>query len=524
MSCRVSKSRYRVKLSKALQEQLLDALAKQQVCAIASKPPILGKRRFDTSVDIDSVPTKRARLTPPNTEQPDAEQPGVEQQPDTEQLGIEQPQPQPANGPFASFLRDFVDPPQQTRPKSIVDTHVFEWLDSVGLDREEHCRSDSFISNSSISNSYISNSFTSNSFISDSVISDSFIYRSAGDSVPRRLTRSAPPAMDRKNDAEGFAVPPTPVSTATASEVNEGDSASALLASSIEPSDVTEETLGSKPPSGKNLVEGPLYRSFNLYVNGISMHHPCDPMPDHVASLLGIVSKNRDSTDPSSDGTKRDRALHDLLMGATEPEVEEYFHSHLFPKFESSDILQRTIRQPMSKHTTPNPVPKYRVSTPVPDIVYGYNPENAFPQPRHRLLSMGLKAYANNQALLYPFFIVEFKADGPQGSGSLWVATNQCLGGSASCVNIAEFLNKHMEEQCKTDKDKVNFITSAAFSIAMNGTDARLHISWKDDSNYRMAIVDTFALQRVEHYIEFRKYVLNIIDWGKGPRLEAIRS
>ena len=48
---------------------------------------------------------------------------------------------------------------------------------------------------------------------------------------------------------------------------------------------------------------------------------------------------------------------------------------------------------------------------------------------------------ANTQGLVYPFFVIEFKADGPGGSGSMWVATNQCLGGSASCVKIAERLN-----------------------------------------------------------------------------------
>jgi hypothetical protein len=54
------------------------------------------------------------------------------------------------------------------------------------------------------------------------------------------------------------------------------------------------------------------------------------------------------------------------------------------------------------------------------------------------------------------------------------VATNQCLGGSASYVNIAERLNRRLK-QCKSDE--VRPIDSAALSIAMNGTEARLYIS-----------------------------------------------
>ena len=102
------------------------------------------------------------------------------------------------------------------------------------------------------------------------------------------------------------------------------------------------------------------------------------------------------------------------------------------------------------------------------------------------------------------------------------MATNQCLGGSASCVNIAERLNRQLRH-CKSDK--VRPIDSAAFSIAMNGTEARLFVSWKhDELKYYMAKVDSFLLQSPEHYLKFRRYVRNIIDWGKDKRLKEIRD
>jgi hypothetical protein len=104
----------------------------------------------------------------------------------------------------------------------------------------------------------------------------------------------------------------------------------------------------------------------------------------------------------------------------------------------------------------------------------------------------------------------------------MWVATNQCLGGSASCVNIAERLNRQLR-QCKNKK--VRPIDSAAFSIAMNGTEARLYVSWKhDELKYYTRKVDSFLLQKPKDYVEFRKHVLNIIDWGKDERLKEIQK
>lgn len=104
----------------------------------------------------------------------------------------------------------------------------------------------------------------------------------------------------------------------------------------------------------------------------------------------------------------------------------------------------------------------------------------------------------------------------------MWAATNQCLGGSTSCVNIAERLNRQLR-QC--NNKEIKLINSAAFSIAMNGTEARLYISWKhDELNYYMANVTSFLVQQPEQYVAFRKYVRNIIDWGKDTRLKEIRD
>ena len=123
---------------------------------------------------------------------------------------------------------------------------------------------------------------------------------------------------------------------------------------------------------------------------------------------------------------------------------------------------------------------------------------------------------------MYLFFIIEFKSDSLEGSGSLWAATNQCLRSFASGVNIAERLNRQ-RMQCKNTEARL--INSAVFSIAMTGTQARLFVSWKhNELDYYTQRVKGFILQDPQQYVEFRKHVRNIINWGKGKCLEEIRD
>jgi hypothetical protein len=283
-------------------------------------------------------------------------------------------------------------------------------------------------------------------------------------------------------------------------------------------------TIGTStsPSQSRRLVEDPSYRWMNLAANNIYMRSFYEEFPEDITRLVDHIRKDRDSPGLSPDQLKQNTDLERLEIGAGEPDVKEYFRAYIFPNLGSSDSLQRTERNPMAKRAVPDVGSKLKVSTPVPDMLYGYNRIGAFPQHQCQLISMGNEMVANSQVLMYPFFVIEFKGDGPGVPGSLWVATNQCLGGSASCVNIAEGLNRQLR-QCKSDE--IQPIDSAAFSIAMSGTEARLYISWKhNELDYHMQKIKSFAFQEPEHYVEFRKYVRNIIDWGKDKRLEEIRK
>lgn len=391
------------------------------------------------------------------------------------QTALQQPKPKPSTRAYASFLKDFIDPVHPHPPPESVHTSVSEWLDSVGSHREKRCRSDSHLD------------------------------QTDDDPISRKFTRSAP-EMAYTRDADGFVVPPTPPSIAFRSE------APADIGSDT-PSDISGRS------SGRSLVEDPLYRDLNLAENNIYMRSSREKFPEHIAGLVDHIRRDRDSPGPSPDQVWEDAALEELGTGAGEPKVEKYFQTKIFYDPQPGDVLDRADRQPMAKH--PNTGSKHKVSNPVPDMLYGYSRHGAFAQQQPQLNSMGREPVANNQGLIYPFFVIEFKGDGPTGGRTMWAVTNQCLGGSASCVNIVERFNRQLR-QCKSDA--VCPINSAAFSIAMSGTEARLYISWKhNDLDYYMANVQSFLLQDPEHYLKFRKYVLNIIDWGKDRRLNEIR-
>jgi hypothetical protein len=311
--------------------------------------------------------------------------------------------------------------------------------------------------------------------------------------------------MSYAEGTDGFATPGTPTSTDVYPYA---------------PSDRTGVASASTRSSGRSLVEDPLYRSLNLASNNIYFDDLGEKFSDNVVNLVDYVRRGCESPGPSPAEVRQDTALKALEVGTGESDVYEYFRTNIFPHPHSTESLKRSDRQPMSKHAISNTGSRLRVSNPVPDMVYGYN-RRAFSEQRTQLISMGDTVVANTGDLIFPFFIIEFIGDGPGGCSSLWVATNQCLGGSAACINIAERLNRQLKH---CNDERIMPINSAAFSIAMSGTEARLYISWKHNGlHYYTQHIQSFLLQEPEHYIDLRKWVRNILDWGKDLRLKEIQ-
>ncbi|CAK7244995.1 MAG: hypothetical protein STHCBS139747_006561 [Sporothrix thermara] len=220
----------------------------------------------------------------------------------------------------------------------------------------------------------------------------------------------------------------------------------------------------------------------------------------------------------------------DVFEGTDEANVEKLYTNEIFRMRKGiDDVLQTSNRQLMNRKTVPfvkkdpvteEPVAKYK--TPAPDLMFGYNTLHGFPDSQHQTLlgkkNVGFAATTNKNPLVFPFLVVEFKGT----NGDIMVAVNQCLGGSASCVNIVEKLNRQLREE--TEGETVS-VDSTAFSIAMNGELARIHVSWKhDDLDFYMSPTASYLLSDADHFLLFRKVVRNILDWGKNERLEAIRK
>lgn len=398
------------------------------------------------------------------------------------QTALRQPKPKPPKRPYASFLEDFVDPAHPNHRTESVYTFISNWLETVGSDRAKRCRSDSHLE------------------------------RSESDPISRQLTRSAP-EMSYRRDADGFVVPPTPASTRSRH--------------SFQPSEDSASSTSS--------VRHPSYRQNNLDLNGIHIRDSRAPLPDHISSHVeALRAKQRDSPDLSSEQIDGylDR-LDTLGRGCKEADVEEFLNDTVFPK--DHDVtygrragLESAKSALMSSHLIPNnPESQFRVSGPKPDLLYGYSGslgDGAFTQTQ--FLAQGVLhprnarfAEATTQGLRFPFFAIEFKAAGGT-RGDLWVATNQCAGASSACLNAVYQLNTLLSEH-----PDVKRVDNLSYSIAVDNNTAQLYISWKeDDLNYYLQRIDAFLLSSPEHFKNFRKHVRNILDWGKGTRLEQIKG
>ncbi|KAM5346993.1 hypothetical protein ACJ41O_009998 [Fusarium nematophilum] len=269
-------------------------------------------------------------------------------------------------------------------------------------------------------------------------------------------------------------------------------------------------TAGRKSP-----FTNPYYRDDVLGPNHIYLRPYGETPPKAIADLIEHIRRDPDPPSPSRDQIAQDACLQLLLHGADESLVQKYFTSEVFRYPKPGEVLGRSDNRQMYKHHVPsNGGKKDNVCTPVPNLLYGYQ-WNADPL---RRLSTPKEFAANAQRLLLPFLDVEFRGD-TGVAGSLVAATNQCLGGSASCVKIAERLKSSLRMEPQADP-----ATTAAFSIAMSGTEARLYVTWKhDDLDYHTAQFAGFLLYDPEQHLRFRSHVRNILDWGVGNRVENIK-
>ncbi|EPE04167.1 hypothetical protein F503_04682 [Ophiostoma piceae UAMH 11346] len=446
-----------------------------------------GKRSLDCDSNDLVLPSKRRRLAQESEVREEALHLGAGD--------IRQPMPTPPNQAYASFLESLVHLPDHCalseedigKDPSNVFKGITEWLDTIVPesesvpDRAVHCRSDSPID-------YYESRYSSIALIA------------------RPQSTSCDMAFQR--DADGFMVPPPPASISSSRKRRASSSSKSTQAMS----DMSGAS--SHASSSKSTVEKSAYRFSNLSRNNIFTRYPDEPLPQHVADLVSEMAKPRKEKKVLTPEIARQLAVFEM-ENSDESEIETYLNGILFPSSRSApgSVLYQLYRQVMGKHAVPHVSGRddIRVSTPVPDLLCGYKRMAAFAEQAIQLDDLGPEPSSHKADMIYPFFVVEFKGT----SGNMWVATNQCIGGSVSCTNMVSRLGERAPDH------KVN---NASFSIAINGTEARLHVTWKEGTNFYMQKVDGFLLQNPSMFSLLHQYIDNIMDWGLGVRLQSIQD
>lgn len=370
-------------------------------------------------------------------------------------------------------MEGFAKPIQSNRSESVY-TLVTEWLDSVGSEQGKPYRSDRQL-----------------------------LY-SCQDPVSRQRTRSAPEMMSRNRDVYGFSALPR---SRSAVPSHPGSLAQAGISSGT---------------SANSLVENPLYQERNLADNNMYMRLPGENFLEHTASLMEHICRGRDSPSPPPEQGSQETRFQRLQVAAAEYEIEECFRDKILLGFtEGLKVMQH---HQMSRCTVPNTGSKYRVSNPIPDMLYGYDGRELFRQHESELMSMDMEIVTanTNRDLMYPFLVVECKGDGHSGGRNMWAAMAQYLTASACCVNMAEHLNNPLRERVNHEARLIN---SATFSVAVRGTDARVYITWRHkDRDYYVGEINRFWIRKYEDYKALRKQIWKIIAWGKAIGLKEINN
>ncbi|KAH7220746.1 hypothetical protein BKA60DRAFT_646671 [Fusarium oxysporum] len=273
---------------------------------------------------------------------------------------------------------------------------------------------------------------------------------------------------------------------------------------SIDPTPTIYPTATGTPNrSNGPLVESALYRDCNLALNNILLLDSRTELPPHISTLVESLKKGRSSPEPMPQDNDD---LYDMEAGASEAKVEDFVRNNVIPLSSGIDKIKRSDRVFVGRAIIPITNPYARISVPVPDLLYGYR-LSAFEQDqRMQIATCGNFAFANSEGLTFPFFAVEFKGDGPSSKAS------------TACIHISEKLKDRLEK-CK-DIEPSKPLDSTSFSVAMNGTEARLHVSWKDGDFIYTQKIKTFILQRPEEFLEFRRFRLECIKSGLGVLIE----
>ncbi|VUC19947.1 unnamed protein product [Clonostachys rosea] len=265
------------------------------------------------------------------------------------------------------------------------------------------------------------------------------------------------------------------------------------------------------------LAQRPGYRD-TLMINGIQTIPSEQELPENIRQMLKDILPQEPLQFPILDQPKYHKLRNMAIEGTKEAQVGLFLSSESLSKATDDRYdLVYGLSQLLERWRVPTTNHEDRVSTPKPDYYLGY-PSKAFPKNNLDVLKR-----IDSSEIKFPFLEIEYKGDGSNSFGRLWVATNQCLGGTATFLNILDYLKVQLNyRSLKTESEALEPIV---FSVVTNGTEARLFVSFSDEKgNFKMSLIRGFLFYQDQGFEKLDAYLTKIIEWGVETRLGHIKN
>lgn len=283
--------------------------------------------------------------------------------------------------------------------------------------------------------------------------------------------------------------------------------------STTETSAMVSTRLPNVARAAKDGVRDKAYRQ-RLQSNGITMLDAYDEPPQRILDLLKDVLPAKPIKITGDIDTAETRAM--AISGVDEGIVKYLFQSLIRDRIDRSR-LKFVGNKLLDSLRVPNIPGQDRISTPKPDVYLGYRHE------RFDNELQGLLGDHDRNLAKFAFLDVELKGDAESTLGGLWAATNQCMGGAATFLNIQNRLQSTLHENSLIKEAEA--LEPVIFSVASNGTEARLFATYSDgEGNFTMHFIKGFLLYDESSRATLDAYIHHIIDWGTNTRLPAIIS
>src|SRR5262249_31586732 len=143
----------------------------------------------------------------------------------------------------------------------------------------------------------------------------------------------------------------------------------------------------------------------------------------------------------------------------------------------------------------------FRLSTPAPNIAYGYNLDGFSLEQSTIAANMSV----NTAGLICPFLIVEGEGDGGTGAGGIWGAQNQGVGGVAASINCpVKTIGNSSSAQ------------NVVFGLVVNPHVAKLYTGWFEDDEEKINFrrLSSYLMDDLDQYQQFRAHISGIFTWA----------